>query len=152
MINELQVQQIELEMQNDEGGMIMEVNLTATKMMGVADENLVRQPITRFILPESQDIFYLRSKRLFAVGEAQIAHHGIIEAEVNFIQKAFSVSELAEKLRGVLPGTRSDNQGGTGQTSDGSQEQPIRAFPPFLYKIVFHDKGQRTLNSRRDQA
>jgi PAS domain S-box-containing protein len=50
-------------------GLILEANLTAVTLLGAARATLVKQPITRFILKEDQDIYYLHRKHLFATGE-----------------------------------------------------------------------------------
>jgi diguanylate cyclase (GGDEF)-like protein/PAS domain S-box-containing protein len=54
-----------------EAGLILEANLTAATLLGKARGALVNQPITRFIVKEAQDSFYLYHKRLVATGEAQ---------------------------------------------------------------------------------
>jgi PAS domain S-box-containing protein len=55
-----------------EPGLILEANLTAATMLGVAMGALGKQPITRFILREDQDIYYLHRKHLFETGESQV--------------------------------------------------------------------------------
>jgi PAS domain S-box-containing protein/putative nucleotidyltransferase with HDIG domain len=54
-----------------EKGLIMEANLTAATLLGVSRGALTKQPISRFILKEDQDIYYLHIKQLFGVGEPQ---------------------------------------------------------------------------------
>jgi diguanylate cyclase (GGDEF)-like protein/PAS domain S-box-containing protein len=54
-----------------EKGLILEANLTATTLLGTTRFALVRQPLTRFILKEDQDIHYLHRKQLFETGEPQ---------------------------------------------------------------------------------
>ena len=54
-----------------EQGLILESNHTASTMLGVVQGTLVTQPITRFILPEDQDIFYLYRMQLFKTGGSQ---------------------------------------------------------------------------------
>ncbi|OGV48144.1 MAG: hypothetical protein A2X49_16085 [Lentisphaerae bacterium GWF2_52_8] len=54
-----------------EQGLILEANLTAATMLGVARGALVKQPISRFILKEDQDIYYLHRKQLFETRELQ---------------------------------------------------------------------------------
>jgi chemotaxis family two-component system sensor kinase Cph1 len=54
-----------------EQGLILEANLTAAKLLGTARGSLVRQPLSRFILPEDQDIYYLRRKALLETGTPQ---------------------------------------------------------------------------------
>ena len=52
-------------------GLVLEVNLTAATMLGKDRNELVNQPITRFIHKEDQDIFYLIGKHLFETGYPQ---------------------------------------------------------------------------------
>ncbi|MEI6262644.1 MAG: PAS domain S-box protein, partial [Deltaproteobacteria bacterium] len=54
-----------------EKGLILEANLTATTLLGVARGALVKQPITWFIHPDDQDIWRLHRKQLFDTGEQQ---------------------------------------------------------------------------------
>ena len=53
-------------------GLITEANLTAAKLLNTARDALVKQFMSRFILSEDQDIFYLHRKRLFETGEPQV--------------------------------------------------------------------------------
>jgi PAS domain S-box-containing protein len=55
-----------------ESGMILETNLTMATMLGVARGDLLRQPVTRFIFGEDQDIFYLHRQQLFATQAPQV--------------------------------------------------------------------------------
>jgi PAS domain S-box-containing protein len=52
-------------------GLILEANSTAVKLLEAARSTLIRQPITRFIHKEDQDIYYLHRKRLFESNEPQ---------------------------------------------------------------------------------
>jgi len=52
-------------------GLIMETNLTAATLLNLARERLVGQLLTRFILKEDQDIYYLHHKQLLDTGEPQ---------------------------------------------------------------------------------
>jgi two-component system, chemotaxis family, sensor kinase Cph1 len=54
-----------------ETGLILEANLTAAKMLGVARAALVTQPLSRFVLREDQDIYYLHRKALLETGAPQ---------------------------------------------------------------------------------
>lgn len=45
-------------------GQIRESNLTAARMLGVEKGTLTGQPLSRYILPEDQDIFYLHCNKL----------------------------------------------------------------------------------------
>jgi two-component system, chemotaxis family, sensor kinase Cph1 len=53
-------------------GSILEANLTAATMLGVARGSLVTQRLTSFILPEDEDIYYRHRKQLFATGLPQV--------------------------------------------------------------------------------
>ena len=55
----------------DEAGLILQANLTAAAMLGVARGALTKQKIAHFILPEDQDIYYLFYKKLFKLDEPQ---------------------------------------------------------------------------------
>jgi PAS domain S-box-containing protein len=50
-----------------EKGLILETNLTAATMLGEDRSMLVKQPITRFILKEDQDDYYLHCQQLFEI-------------------------------------------------------------------------------------
>jgi len=54
-----------------ERGSILEANLTAAKLLGVTRGSLVKQPLSRFILPEDQDIHYRHFKPLLETGAPQ---------------------------------------------------------------------------------
>ncbi len=55
----------------DDYGIILEANLTAATMLGVVRSQLVRKPITRFILKDDQDIYHRHRKDLLETGEPQ---------------------------------------------------------------------------------
>jgi PAS domain S-box-containing protein len=54
-----------------EQGHILEANLTAATLLGLARTALVKQPIARFILKEDQDIFHRHRTQLLETGEPQ---------------------------------------------------------------------------------
>jgi PAS domain S-box-containing protein len=54
-----------------EKGLIIEANLTAASLLGVTRGALVRQPMTRFIRKEDQDIYYRLHKQLLETGTPQ---------------------------------------------------------------------------------
>ena len=55
-----------------EQGLILEANLTTTGLLGVERRDLVKKPLTRFIFPEDQDIYYRHHKQLFETGTPQV--------------------------------------------------------------------------------
>ena len=54
-----------------ENGSIDKINLTASKMLGMSRSALLKQPLTRFIFKQDQDIYFLRAKQLRETGEPQ---------------------------------------------------------------------------------
>ncbi|MFA6029686.1 MAG: ATP-binding protein [Elusimicrobiota bacterium] len=55
----------------DEKGFIKEANLTAAKLLGMGRGQLARQPLSRFILPEDQDLYYRLRKPLISSAAPQ---------------------------------------------------------------------------------
>jgi two-component system cell cycle sensor histidine kinase/response regulator CckA len=56
----------------NEPGLILEANLTTATLLGAARGALVKQPLTRAIVPEDQDIYYRYRQQLFATGEPPV--------------------------------------------------------------------------------
>ncbi len=54
-----------------EQGMILEANLATETLLGVARAAMIKQLLTRFVLKEDQDNYYLHRKQLFETGEPQ---------------------------------------------------------------------------------
>ncbi|MDP2169020.1 MAG: response regulator [Rhodocyclaceae bacterium] len=54
-----------------ERGLILQANLNAAVLLGVARSALVRQPFSRFIFREDQDIYYRFRKQLIETGQPQ---------------------------------------------------------------------------------
>jgi PAS domain S-box-containing protein len=54
-----------------EKGLLLEANLTAATLLGVARSELVNRPLSRFIFKQDQDIYYLHRKQLFETGQVQ---------------------------------------------------------------------------------
>jgi len=52
-------------------GMILEANLTAATLLGTIRTELARQPLSRFVFKEDQDLYYLRRKQLFETSDPQ---------------------------------------------------------------------------------
>jgi len=64
-----------------EQGLILEANLTAATLRGVARGALVNQPLTHFILPEDQDIYYRLRKHLFETGAPQVCELRLVKKD-----------------------------------------------------------------------
>ena len=54
-----------------EPGLIMQANLTAAGLLGVARGALINMPLSRFMVKADQDIYYLHRKKLIETGEPQ---------------------------------------------------------------------------------
>ena len=65
-------------------GLIREANLTAASMLGVVRKSLLITPMSRIILPEDQDTFYLYRKRLVETGTAQACDMRLVRADGSF--------------------------------------------------------------------
>jgi two-component system cell cycle sensor histidine kinase/response regulator CckA len=55
-----------------EQGLIIEANLTAASLLGLARGALVGQPLSHFVVREDQDAYYRHRKQLFETGAAQV--------------------------------------------------------------------------------
>ena len=64
-----------------EQGLILEANLTAATLLGVARGALVKRPLPRFILPEDQDIYYRHRKQLFETSAPQVCELRMLRAD-----------------------------------------------------------------------
>jgi two-component system, cell cycle sensor histidine kinase and response regulator CckA len=53
----------------NEGGFIIEANLTGATLLGVARGALVGQPLSRFVAGEDADAYYLQHRHIFRTGE-----------------------------------------------------------------------------------
>ena len=67
-----------------EKGLILEANLTAAALFGVARGALVDQPLSRYIFPEDQDIYYQHRKHFSETGTPQVCEVRILRADASF--------------------------------------------------------------------
>jgi diguanylate cyclase (GGDEF)-like protein/PAS domain S-box-containing protein len=64
-----------------EKGLILEANLTTSTLLGMNRSSLIKQSLTRFILKEDIDLFYLLHKKLFNTGEPQSCELRLIKPD-----------------------------------------------------------------------
>ncbi len=83
-----------------QSGTIQEANLTVATLLGVAPGALVDQPLTRFILPADQDIFYQHQKQLFNTGARQVCELRIARSDGATCWVRLEAT-TAEKVEGV---------------------------------------------------
>jgi PAS domain S-box-containing protein len=62
-------------------GLILEANLMAAALLGAARGSLVKQSLTRFILPEDHHIFSLHCKLLFETGAPQVCELRVLRQD-----------------------------------------------------------------------
>jgi PAS domain S-box-containing protein len=62
-------------------GRILEANLVGVNLLGVPRAALVKQPITRFIFKEDQDVYYLHRRQLLATGEAHTCELRMVKTD-----------------------------------------------------------------------
>lgn len=63
-----------------ERGLVLEANLTASVLLGVTRHELVDQQLTRFVLPDDQDIYFRLRKRLFKTATEQVCELRVVKA------------------------------------------------------------------------
>lgn len=84
-----------------EKGLIVEANLAAAAMLDTARSGLARQPISRFIFKEDQDIYYFHRKNLFESGEPQTCELRMVKNDGALFWTTL-VSTSAKEADGVL--------------------------------------------------
>ncbi len=62
-------------------GLILEANLTAAALLGVARGALVKRLLTQFILKDDQNIYYQHRKQLFATGMPQVCEMRMVKKD-----------------------------------------------------------------------
>jgi PAS domain S-box-containing protein len=62
-------------------GRILEANLAGVNLLGVPRAALVKQPITRFIFKEDQDVYYLHRRQLLATGKAHTCELRMVKTD-----------------------------------------------------------------------
>jgi len=85
----------------DEKGLILEANLAAATLLGLSRVALVKQLLTRFILEEDQDIYYLHRKQLLETGAPQVCQFRMLRANTDPFW-AYLESTAALDAAGVL--------------------------------------------------
>ncbi len=63
----------------NEKGLILNANLTAVNMLGAERTTLIKQQLSRFILPDDQDIFYLHCKQLVKTSKPKTCEFRMIQ-------------------------------------------------------------------------
>ena len=85
-------------------GRILETNLAGVTLLGLPRAALVKQPVTRFIFKEDQDVYYLHRKELLATGKAHACELRMVKADGTsfWVRLTASMQELS-----ATPGRKS---------------------------------------------
>jgi PAS domain S-box-containing protein len=114
-------------------GIILEANLATSTLLGVARGELVKQPLSRFLLSDDQDILHLLRKRLFAKEEPQ-------ECELRLVRPGGTIFWV--RLNAVLMADAIDTQVCRMVISDISRrklaEEALRASEQRLQFLICH--------------
>jgi PAS domain S-box-containing protein len=65
----------------NQAGLIRKANLTAAHLLGTTRGALVKQPLTRFIVPDDQDIYYHHKQQLVETGTRQVCELRMLQPE-----------------------------------------------------------------------
>jgi len=84
-----------------EQGLISELNLTAAGLLGMARSALLKQPLSRFILPADQDVYYRRRRQLFATGAPQVWEMRLAQPDGAFFWAQADATVVQDSERGV---------------------------------------------------
>ena len=82
-------------------GLILEANIPASALLGIKRSQLIKQPFSRFILNEDQDIFYRQHQRLNETGEPQSCDLMIRKADTGLLVWAHLASILTQNGEGA---------------------------------------------------
>jgi len=100
-----------------EQSVILEANYAASTLLGVSRRKLAKQPITQFILPEDQDIFYLQRMRLLERGLPEVAEFRMLgldrepfwaRLEASRVRLAAGVTEFRVVLTNITERMRAE--------------------------------------------
>ncbi len=64
-----------------EKGLILEANLTAANLLGLERGHLIKQPVSRFIFREDQDIYYRHRKQLLETQAPQVSELRMVRTD-----------------------------------------------------------------------
>ena len=108
-------------------GLILEANLTASSLLGVSCAALIKQPISRFIFKEDQDIYYLHRKQLLATGEPQVWELRMLKNGMQFWAHLAATTERNEAGASLFRITVSDiSERKRGETARRESEEKFR--------------------------
>jgi PAS domain S-box-containing protein len=82
-------------------GRILETNLTGVNLLGVPRAALVKQPVTRFILKEDQDVYHFHRRELLATGKAHTCELRMVKSDgTAFWVRLTATAQLPSEISG----------------------------------------------------
>ena len=76
-------------------GMLQEVSLTFSRLLGAVSRKLIRTPFSRHILSDDADIYYLFQKKLLATGESQKCELRLVRPDKTTFWAQLTTSRVA---------------------------------------------------------
>jgi len=121
----------------DEPGLILEANLAAASLLGVPRGNLVKLPLSRFILAEDQNAYYLHHRQLMKTGAAAAF-------ELRLVKKNGTV------FRAHLEATYAQDPAAS-SGEDGAGKPVVRVVLSDITGRKRHEEELRTLNANLER-
>lgn len=118
-------------------GLILETNLTAASLLGLVRSELIQKPISRFILKEDQDIYYLHRKKLFRTGEPQECELRLLKADGTTLWARLRGTAVQDK--DGKPLCRVVMNDITQSKQDHEQLKRVLSEKDKLFSIIAHD-------------
>ena len=118
-----------------ERGLVKEGNLTAASLLGAICSGLVKQPLTRFIHQEDQDIYYKLRLQLFKTGEPQQCNLRLVKQDGSTFWAQLSAT--AEQYKTGAPSCRIAI---TDITENKQMEEALRKSEE-QYRLLFDAAG-----------
>ncbi len=85
-----------------EAGLILEANLRAASLLGTPRGSIGQTPLTRFILSEDQDLYYLHRRRLFETTEPQACELRMVHQDGTQFWAHLSATAARDEETGAL--------------------------------------------------
>lgn len=140
-----------------EQGLIQQANLAAGALLGMGRAALAKQPISRFILEEDQDIFYLHRKQLLATADPQSCELRMMKKDRSqfFAHLAFSaalgedgVSMLRIVLTDVTERKHAEDELRIAAVAFASQITDNKEAEAEIHRLAYYDPLTRLPNRR----